>query len=206
MTSLVPTTFSSQPPSVITVQETWNGKCLKEFFQGKSHLREEKYLSIKGNILTPPMLRLLWSKAHGCKDFWKPSKPCHVGIHWKAPTEYFQMSTHVPRFPSFFQIFLHHFVLAKLATSSKGRVKKLNGRCGEWMRELISLMSVFLEQEQALKAPNILHQSNHPNYQLQEARWWERTERIFLASKCHSRPRTSCKGDKYLSIKDTTLP
>ena len=27
------------------------------------------------------MLRLLMSKAQGCKDFWKPSKPCHIGIH-----------------------------------------------------------------------------------------------------------------------------
>ena len=28
------------------------------------------------------------------------------------------MSTHVPRFDSFFQVFKNHFVLAKLATSS----------------------------------------------------------------------------------------
>ena len=34
--------------------------------------------------LTPRMLRLLSSKARGSKDFLKPSKPCHVGIHWKA--------------------------------------------------------------------------------------------------------------------------
>ena len=26
------------------------------------------------------------------------AKPCHVGIHRKALTEYFQMSTHLPRF------------------------------------------------------------------------------------------------------------
>ena len=61
--------------------------------------------------------RLLSSKPQGCKDLWKPSKPCHVGIHWRAPTEYSQMSTNVPRFQSFFS-FLHHFVLANLATSS----------------------------------------------------------------------------------------
>ena len=42
---------------------------------------------------------------------------CDVGTHWKALDEYFQMSTQLLGFPSFFR-FLHHFVLAKLATSS----------------------------------------------------------------------------------------
>ena len=55
--------------------------------------------------LTLPMMRLLLSKTHKCKDFWKPSEPCHVGIHWKALTEYFQMSTHLPGFQSFFRFF-----------------------------------------------------------------------------------------------------
>ena len=63
------------------------------------------------------MLRLLSSMVEKCKKLWKPSKPCHVGIHWKAPAEYFHMSTHLPGFQSFSN-FLHHFVLAKLATSS----------------------------------------------------------------------------------------
>ena len=40
---------------------------------------------------------LSYSKAQGRKDFWKSSKPCHVGIHWIAPAD--------------------HFVLAKLATT-----------------------------------------------------------------------------------------
>ena len=57
------------------------------------------------------------SKAQGWKDFLKPTKPCHVGIHWIALTEYSHMSTHVPGFQSFYR-FLHHFVLAKLVTSS----------------------------------------------------------------------------------------
>ena len=39
--------------------------------------------------LTLPMLRLLSSEAQGRKDFWKPSKPSHVGIHWIALAEYF---------------------------------------------------------------------------------------------------------------------
>ena len=57
------------------------------------------------------------SKSQGHKDFWKPSKSCHVGIHWKALAEDFQMSTHLPWFQSF-SVFLYHFVLAKLATTS----------------------------------------------------------------------------------------
>ena len=35
----------------------------------------------------------------------KPSKPCDVGIHWKALAEYSQMSTHLPGFRSFFSVF-----------------------------------------------------------------------------------------------------
>ena len=64
------------------------------------------------------MLRLLLSKAQERIYFWKPSKPCHVGIHWIALAEYSQMSTHFPRVSVIFFRFLHHFVLAKLATSS----------------------------------------------------------------------------------------
>ena len=63
------------------------------------------------------------SKAQGCKDFWKPSKACHVGIHLKALTETSQMSANVTGFQSF-SVFLHHFVLAKLVTTST-RVKCL---------------------------------------------------------------------------------
>ena len=74
-----------------------------------------KYLFSK--TLTLPMLRLLSSKAQGCKDFWKSPKPCYVGIWWIALSEYSLMSTHVPGFQSFFRV-LHNFVLAKLADSS----------------------------------------------------------------------------------------
>ena len=49
--------------------------------------------------------RLFSSKTQGCKDFWKSSKPCHVGIHWKALIACSQMSTHVPGFQSFFSFF-----------------------------------------------------------------------------------------------------
>ena len=51
--------------------------------------------------LTLPMLRLLKSKAQECKDFSKPPKPCHGGIHYQAMAEYYQMSTHMIWFKSF---------------------------------------------------------------------------------------------------------
>ena len=67
-------------------------------------------------VFTLPMLRLLSTKAQGCKSFWKPSKPCHDGIHWKALAEYSQMSTHVTGFQSFsFLGFSHHFVLGQIS-------------------------------------------------------------------------------------------
>ena len=58
--------------------------------------------------LTLPMLKLLSSKAKRRKAFWKPSKPCHVGIRWIALAEYYQMSTDVTGFQSFssFLIFI----------------------------------------------------------------------------------------------------
>ena len=59
----------------------------------------------KINILTLPMLRLLSPRAQWCKDFWKSSKPCHVGTHWKALAEYSQMSTHLLGFRWFFSFF-----------------------------------------------------------------------------------------------------
>ena len=64
------------------------------------------------------MLRLLSSKEQGRKDFWKPFKPCHVGIHWIALAEHSQMSTHLPGFPSFLKVFCIVLCWPKLATSS----------------------------------------------------------------------------------------
>ena len=56
------------------------------------------------------------SKAQERKNFGKPSEPCRVGTHLKALAEHSHMSTHLPCFSVLFR-FLHHFVLAKLATS-----------------------------------------------------------------------------------------
>ena len=67
--------------------------------------------------LTLPMLRLLSSEAQGCKHFWKPSLPCHIGIHWKALAEYSQMRPICQGFSEFSGC-VHHFVMAKFATSS----------------------------------------------------------------------------------------
>ena len=39
------------------------------------------------------------------RSFLKPSKPSHDGMHWITLSEYSQMSTHVPRFQSFFSFF-----------------------------------------------------------------------------------------------------
>ena len=63
------------------------------------------------------MLSRLSSKAQGRIIFWKQSKPCHVGIHWKALTELSHMSTHSQVFWSFFRL-LHHFALVKFDTAS----------------------------------------------------------------------------------------
>ena len=65
-------------------------------------------------ILTLPMLRLLSSITQDSKDFWKTSKPCHVGTHWKALADEYPYA----RVSVIFHVFLHHFVSAKLATSS----------------------------------------------------------------------------------------
>ena len=109
--------------------------------------------------LTPPMLRPLLSKAQGRKDFWKRSKPCYVGIHRIALTEYSPVSTHVPGYQSFSRFFvsfcigqfsnqqqrrfnwhwfLHHFALAKLATSSNGVKRFLRSQMPYSLPHLIS--------------------------------------------------------------------
>ena len=71
------------------------GKCWSEYYQQLSF----KYF-LK-SVLTLLRLRLLLFKAKGPKDFWKSSKPCHVGIHWIALAECSQLSTHVPGFQFF---------------------------------------------------------------------------------------------------------
>ena len=86
------------------------------FPQVTRHSKLQQYSLIRV-LLTLPMLRLLSSKAQGSNVFWKPFKPCHVGIHWIALTECSHMSTHVPGFQTFFIFFVSICIQAKLATS-----------------------------------------------------------------------------------------
>ena len=60
-------------------------------------------------LLTLPMLRLLSSKAQGCNDYRKPSKPCHTGIHWIALVENSQIGTHLTGFQVFFRFFIFYW-------------------------------------------------------------------------------------------------
>ena len=71
----------------------------------------------KAMLLNPSNAEKISSKGQGYTDFYEPPKPCHIGFHWIALAAYPQMSTHVPSFQLLFQV-LHHFVFAKLATSS----------------------------------------------------------------------------------------
>ena len=77
----------------------------------KMRLEKIYIINVNNQNLTLPMLRLLLSTAKGCKDFWKPSRPCHVGIHKLAFNDYSQMRTHIPICQGFnhFSGFLHHF-------------------------------------------------------------------------------------------------
>ena len=64
--------------------------------------------------VNPSNAETTFVQTQGCKDFLKQSKPCHVGTHSIALTEYSQISTHMPGFQSL-SGFLHHFVSAKVA-------------------------------------------------------------------------------------------
>ena len=89
-------------------------------------------------LLTLPMLWLLMSKAQGCKRFLKPSKRCHVGTHCKALAEH---SNEYPFAKGFnvFSGFLHNFVLANLAVSSRVNLtiySNFSGRFFEFHNEV----------------------------------------------------------------------
>ena len=107
---------------VIVYKDNNKEQCMHKIIQKRCFQFINCKLVNTAIYLTLSMLKLLSSKAQGCKDFWKPSKPSHVGIHWEALAERSQMSTHLSWFQLFFG-FLHHFVVAKLVTSSL-RVKQ----------------------------------------------------------------------------------
>ena len=85
-------------------------------------------------------------KAQEGKNLWKPSKPCHVGTHWIALTDYSQMNTHTPgvqRFPRIFALFcigqfshhqhkgwlFHAYILKYLAVMRHSFAKYLEHSC-----------------------------------------------------------------------------
>ena len=72
--------------------------------------------------LALPMLRLLSSKAQGHKDFGKPSKPWHIGIHCIAIAiaKSFQMGTHIPGFQ-------RHFFIDKISHQQQRGKSVLDG-------------------------------------------------------------------------------
>ena len=90
------------------VRLTYSGEIVAQFFY--THPTIHYCYECRAFQLTLQMLRLHSSKAQGRKTLWKPSKPCHVGMHWKALAEFSQMSTHVPGFQSISR-FLHPKVL-----------------------------------------------------------------------------------------------
>ena len=73
----------------------------------RAALLQQYYVQYE-NLTQLAMVWILSSRAQGCKDFLKTSKPCHAGIHWLALAEYSLMSTHMPGFHSFSR-FLHHW-------------------------------------------------------------------------------------------------
>ena len=56
--------------------------------------------------------------------FWKPSKPCHAGVHLIAVPECSQMSTHLPVFQSFLRFFAS-FCIGQISYQQHIRVKDL---------------------------------------------------------------------------------
>ena len=50
-------------------------------------------LAVSFNIVNTSNAETTFVLTQECKDGWKPSKRCHIGIHWMAFVEYSQMST-----------------------------------------------------------------------------------------------------------------
>ena len=71
------------------------------------------------SVLTLLMLRLLSSKHKNAEIFENFFKPCHVGNHWKALAESYQMSTHLPGFQSFLSFFRVTFFLPNLPPAAR---------------------------------------------------------------------------------------
>ena len=104
------------------------------------------------------MLRLFSTKAQWPNIFFKPSKPCHVDIHWKALDRYTQIGTHMPGFPSFLSFFAS-FCFAQVATSSV-RVKATWLTCRHPLTIFKAKGAVFIVTTTLLSL--ILQSESHP--------------------------------------------
>ena len=65
-------------------------------------------------FLNPSNAKATFVQSTWLQSFRKTSKSCHVGIYWKALTEYSQMSTHMSWFQSFFVCFAS-FCIGKIS-------------------------------------------------------------------------------------------
>ena len=91
----IPVNTKTITPSVCMRKKTYVAAGIYHQDIHKFSLEKPAYDLMQFN---PSNAEQLLSKARGCKDFRKPSKPCHVGIHWKALAEYSHLSTHMPGF------------------------------------------------------------------------------------------------------------
>ena len=95
-------------------------------------------------LFTLPMLRLLSSKAQGRKYFWKPSTPCHVGIHWKAVAEYCQISTHIAGFQSFCRFFFTSIYIGQMSHQQHKGVSLISSLVAFFQYKLLHAVSTPL--------------------------------------------------------------
>ena len=100
-------------------------------YQGHWTRKQISYLIILWwlmyKLLQTVMTEVVWSLTLQCwgysvqsakkQDVWKPSKPCHVGIHWRALCLWLSTLRWVPLCQGFshFSGFLHHFVFVKIS-------------------------------------------------------------------------------------------
>ena len=66
-------------------------------------------------LLNPRNAEATFDQSTRMQNLWKPSKPCHVGIHWIALAEDSQMSTHLPGFQSFLCFFFASLCIGKIS-------------------------------------------------------------------------------------------
>ena len=106
----------------------------------------------------PNYARLLSSKAQGCKQFWKPSKPWHVGIHKIALTEDSQMNIPMSQGFSHFSAFLHYFVLATF----KPRLNRQGCKLTVWHRVSVIIILTLWQMLFSLSQCGVVNIPTNP--------------------------------------------